>query len=85
MSRLRCVIKCMSPLDRDPTVEIGRGGFNHKRYNSFFDTCADGDQWSTSASNQRSMIRAPSDPTHLDWPRVLHLKTVWNLVPQGKN
>ena len=88
MSRLRCVIKRMRshPLDRDLTVEMRRDSFNHDCYNSFlFDTCADADQWSASASNRCTMIRAPSDLTHLGWPRVLHLKTMWNLVPHGKN
>ena len=33
-------------LDRDLTVQMHHGSFNHDRYNSFlFDTCAGGDQW----------------------------------------
>ena len=49
MRRLRCVIKRTRshPSDRDPTVEMRRGSFNHDCYNSiYFNTCADDDQWS---------------------------------------
>ena len=84
MSRLRCVIKRTRshPSDRDPTVEMRHGSFNHDRYNSFlFDTCADDDQWSTSASNRRTIFRAPSDPTHCNWPRHLHIKNSRELSP----
>ena len=49
MRRLRCVIKRTRshPSDRDPTVEMRGGSFNHDRYNSiYFKTCVDDDQWS---------------------------------------
>ena len=45
------------PLNRDPMVEMHRGGSNHDRYNSFlFDTCADDDQWFACPLHQRALI-----------------------------
>ena len=45
------------PLNRDLTVEMRHRGFYHDCYNFFlFDTCADGDRWSTCPLHQRALI-----------------------------
>ena len=71
MSYLRCIKKRMRshPLDRDPTAEMCSARFNPDRYNSLnLSTCADVIQWTAHSPNQRAMFRAPSDPTHHNWP-----------------
>ena len=74
MRLLRCVIKRTRshPSDRDPTVEMRRGGFNHDRYNSiYFNTCADDDQWSARTPDRHAMIHASFNPTPQLLPRAL--------------
>ena len=62
----------LSPLDRDPTITMLPARSHLVRYNADFKARAFWwSRWSTSASDQRPIFRASSDPTLHNWPRHL--------------
>ena len=55
---------------------------NHGLYKALFKPRAfDGDRWSMHPLHRGAMICAPSDLTHRDWPRHLHIKNSVELSP----
>ena len=75
-----------APLGSRSAVEMRSPAFHQSRYNSFtLSTWADVIGWTLSPRDPRADFQRAVDPTPLPSPRVLHLKTVWNLVPHGEN
>ena len=78
-------------LNRAPWIVIGWSRcaprpFHQSHYNSLnLSTCADVIRWTLSPHDPRADFQCAVDPMLLPSPRVLHLKTVWNLVPHWEN